>query len=450
MPRRICETGRRNVPYLSAPALTASAVGVAAGAAVLAARWQLGLYLVAMLLPYAGMLGSGGDFSGVKLVVGVVLVATLIRLPINRDISRRAAGVLRDPLTVCMAALVAWSLLSALWAQFPGNALNESVTLLGDMVLFVLVALLRAPETVKLWRLYVWSAAFSVPVAVLLAVTGILSTPDGRLTLAGVNADAYSPLLLLAAWVCLAGLRFRIRLAKPVLVTTLLAGAVLTQTRTGLVAFAGGGLLALILAPRRARTLILRGAAALVLAAFLAGIAVFATAPSYAKRSLERYGTVAKVEARHSMSGRKSLWAGALRMWESAPVGGVGSGNYAQLSAKYSSYGKLVWSKRHHREAAHNMYLATLAELGLPGMAIFVSILLIVLVRVRRLASMLPFASGLLAAYCVYLIAGFALNWSYIKVPYVLAGSVMAIFLDLFRVDGEDRAIADIGSGPVA
>lgn len=427
------------IPHMDLPSLIASATGVLAGGIVIAFRWELGLYLVAILMPYEGILGNGGNISGMKIVVAVILIAAMVRLPFDRVLGKRLTELLYSPLVSCLAVFVAWSFLSVLWASFPADAVGSSVTFVGDFLLLMLVAMLDVPGIVRVWRLFVWSAAISVPVAVALALAGLVGGPGGRLTLAGLNADAYSPTLLIAAWVCLVGLQFRSRTIKPLLIVVLLAGALMTQTRTGLVAFVIGGVLAFVFAAGPARRLIFRRFTGLALAACMATIVVAALAPSYAKQSLERLGTAVRVEEPHSLTGRKSLWAGALRMWESSPLTGVGSGNYVQLSADYSSYAAKVLRARGHREPAHNMYLAVLSELGLPGAALFFTVLVFILWRLRALSVSVPFASGLLAAYCVYLVAGFALNWSYIKLPYLIAGSVLALQASMPKLEVEGQ-----------
>lgn len=438
------------MPGLDLPIFMAIAIGALTGVLVIVARWEVGVYIIAALFPYEGMLGGGGNLSGIKVVVTIVLLSTVIRLPFDDTAGRRVVQIFRDPVVVCFSGFVAWSFLSVTWASFPGEAVGRSVTFFGDLVLLALIALLDISGTVRAWRLFVWSAALSVPVAVVLTLTGVIGGAGGRLTLAGLNADAYSPILLIAAWACLVALQFKSRVIKPLLVVVLLAGALMTQTRTGLVAFVVGGAIAVAIAPRQARSYVFRRFAAMALVGCIAAAGVAAVAPSYARQSIARLGTAVDVEGPSALTGRKSLWLGALRMWQSDPLLGAGAGNYAQLSLRYSSYAAQLWQRRAEHSAAHNMYLSTLAELGLPGAALFVAVLVLVLFRLRKLAETMPFASGLLVAYCVYLTAGLALNWSYLKLFYFLAGTALALQASMPKLETEGRRLESPGIDSVA
>jgi O-antigen ligase len=64
-------------------------------------------------------------------------------------------------------------------------------------------------------------------------------------------------------------------------------------------------------------------------------------------------------EAASSTAERLDCWAEALAMWRSHPLFGVGLGRFGE----------------YHYMTAHNSYLLTLAELGLPGMLLFTALL---------------------------------------------------------------------------
>ena len=64
-------------------------------------------------------------------------------------------------------------------------------------------------------------------------------------------------------------------------------------------------------------------------------------------------------EATSSTVERIDCWAEALSMWRSHPLGGVGLGRFGE----------------YHYMTAHNSYLLTVAELGLPGMLLFTAIM---------------------------------------------------------------------------
>ncbi len=83
-----------------------------------------------------------------------------------------------------------------------------------------------------------------------------------------------------------------------------------------------------------------------------------------------------KVVEELSTSGRLGYWLAGFRMWSMSPILGVGPGNFAANSeAFYVGSGA-------HRDAekafdAHNMFVATLAELGVVGFASLVTLVVI-------------------------------------------------------------------------
>jgi hypothetical protein len=83
---------------------------------------------------------------------------------------------------------------------------------------------------------------------------------------------------------------------------------------------------------------------------------------------------------------RVELARSSLRMLATAPVFGVGVGNYFHLSGQFASRELLALFPPAQRENAHNNYLQILAELGLAG---FAAGLWLVAVSARRLARLL-------------------------------------------------------------
>lgn len=70
-------------------------------------------------------------------------------------------------------------------------------------------------------------------------------------------------------------------------------------------------------------------------------------------------GGRASAEASASSLERVEAWAAGLRMFQGSPILGVGPGQFSE----------------HHYLTAHNSYVLTLAELGLPGMMLWVALL---------------------------------------------------------------------------
>ena len=72
---------------------------------------------------------------------------------------------------------------------------------------------------------------------------------------------------------------------------------------------------------------------------------------------------------REATDNRLAAWRAGLSMVTAEPLTGVGVGNFQPLIGQYARPGEDVGT------VAHNMYLEIAAEMGLPGLAIFVAIL---------------------------------------------------------------------------
>ena len=92
--------------------------------------------------------------------------------------------------------------------------------------------------------------------------------------------------------------------------------------------------------------------------------------------SLESVTRILTSDDTISSDGRIRLWSVAWRMWQEHPVLGVGIGQYRAVADQYVFGGV--------SNIAHNTYLSFLAETGLVGFVILVSLPLAVFVRVIR------------------------------------------------------------------
>jgi len=131
--------------------------------------------------------------------------------------------------------------------------------------------------------------------------------------------------------------------------------------------------------------------------------------------SLARLGSflnVSKINKEKSLLIRFELWDRSIEMVKDYPLAGVGLGNFYRNNVYYkdSSLGK--WDS----ENAHNYYLQLLAELGIPGLILFLSILFALYSRqctlpVGKTESLLhkdsvkPFLYGL-SAYLITMLTG--------------------------------------------
>lgn len=151
---------------------------------------------------------------------------------------------------------------------------------------------------------------------------------------------------------------------------TCLAAFVLTGSRGGIVGFAVALITAVVVSGRwRGRTTLA------VLAVVSLGIAFYAVyAPPEVKDRIE---SATQGEAR-SQEGRSTIWLVGWRMVQDNPIRGVGAGNFEDQSVKYVlEPGATYRTDRVIDQPAvsHNSFLGPLAELGIVGALLFVSII---------------------------------------------------------------------------
>ena len=263
-----------------------------------------------------------------------------------------------------LAALAAWTLLSALWTEsVPLTALEVERALL--YLLGLAAFLLLGP-----------SRGLTAGVVLAAGATAAWNLAAGEAEPVGYT----NGLALLAAFAIVLAFRHPPLL---VLVPLLLVVLVRMDSRGGWLAL-GVGLLA-ALAARRGR--------AAVAAVVVAGLA-FALA------------TGMTVGAQ-----RHEYWPAALRQTGSAPVLGTGAGTFERAWLR---------ERRSHQVArdAHNLYLETLAELGPAGLALLLAALAVPL-AVRSPA---PAATGAYAAFLVHA----ALDWDWEQAALGLAALAAA------------------------
>jgi O-antigen ligase len=140
----------------------------------------------------------------------------------------------------------------------------------------------------------------------------------------------------------------------------------LTSSRGGLIALGVALIAAVVLGGRRRGTMI-----AAALGAVLVTVFYFATIAPDAVRE--------RVTHPEGGTGRVDIWKVGWRMVEANPIHGVGSGNFTTASIHYLLQpGKLVRDDFivDTPKVAHNTYLQILAELGIVGFLLFITILL--------------------------------------------------------------------------
>jgi putative inorganic carbon (hco3(-)) transporter len=346
----------------------AAALG-AVFATLVAADLTVGL-CVFIVVAFAERVPAAGasDLTLVK-VLGALLAVSWLGNVATRRAGERQLFTAHPVMTAMAVLLLAWMLLSIGWAEDPVVARGEALRYALNLVLLPIVysAVTRREHVGAVLGTYVAGA-------VLLALYGIATreTGDGFARISGLAGTANELASLLVTALLLAvGLMLGMRRA-PVLRLMLLGAAViclgalfLTLSRAGLVAL-GAALVAAIFVGGRRRL----GASviALILGAVVIGYFSFGAS----EQARERVTTIG------GGTGRTDLWTVAGRMIADNPVGGVGVGNFRTSSIHYLlEPGALLRDEFIVDKplVPHNVYLHVLAEMGVPGLVLFVGLL---------------------------------------------------------------------------
>lgn len=132
-----------------------------------------------------------------------------------------------------------------------------------------------------------------------------------------------------------------------------------TYSRGGAISFAVMVIMSLVLA-RRAVPMWLR------LAMFPAVAAALLLAPQKYIERLSTLGTVSQDYNITDETGRTKIWKRGIGYFLSRPITGVGAGQFGQAEGRYGRE-ELGRNAGWKWSAAHNMYVESLAEIGLPG-----------------------------------------------------------------------------------
>jgi O-antigen ligase len=166
------------------------------------------------------------------------------------------------------------------------------------------------------------------------------------------------------------------RLALVLAAALLLAGTAVTVSRGGAIAIAA--VTVWIAARRVIPPRLLLGAAAVVVV--VGGIGALLAAPQI-RTALAQKDYIAST----NVATRELRWQAALRMLGANPLGGVGPGGFPGGYVKYSGFAELA----ERTPVTHEMYLEVGAELGVPGLALFLGLIALAAVcselTIRRL-----------------------------------------------------------------
>ena len=308
-------------------------------------------------------------------------------------------------LTLVLVAFFSWACLSLIWAEST-SAVSSSVFryLLGiALIPIVFTALKRMGDVRAVMGAFVFgsviSAGYGLVSAAPSSAAGEVERLAGTVGDPNLLASVLVVSMILAVAVALTSTRSSLtRLAASVGAVLCLLGVIFTFSRGGLLCLA----MALAVAPFFARR---KGAA--IAGGLVIAIAVITYFAAFAPQDARN-----RLSAENGGSGRTDIWAVGWRVVEAHPVVGVGAGNFPTASVHYViAPGALADKKNLINEpaVAHNMYLQVLAELGVVGLALFVSILLTsigtAIAAARRFKQMDDFQMAILSGAVVVSLA---------------------------------------------
>ena len=311
------------------------------------------------------------SFSFLKVAGFLLMISWLAHISTRRDKSESFVSE-HPQFTFVLVGFLGWAMVSASWAEVPGQALDTSSRYFQNMILFLIVyTAIRHRNHVK-WLLWSWVGG-----ATFATVPAIMNPPQAEADLttriSGTIGDPNELAALLVA-----GTAFAIalsvtskdnplaRLAAMGAAGLFLFGIFYTVSRGGLVALAVAIVAACLMSGRyRVQATLVGVVTALFVVLYFASFA-----------NVDQRDRVTTIEGG---SGRSDIWKVGWRMVEDKPVIGVGSGNFNVSSIHYL----LVSPGAIERDefivdtpkVAHNSYLQVLAELGMVGLALFLWII---------------------------------------------------------------------------
>lgn len=401
------------------PLLVMLAVLGAVGVVLALRDWRVGAVLIAIALPFEGLLPTAGA-SGMKALVATVAVSLAMHLMRNAALLTRALANLRSGVSLALLALIAWSTLSLMWALSPQAALARTFTFCGVFVLLHLFALLDERFLRLAWTALLASAAITVPAGLLLDGREAFSE-EGRFAAGGLNPNDYAGLLVVILFVAAGALRGRLA-PRALLGLAVLAGVFLSGSRTALVALALAPILHLLLAPRGTRGPALYRAAAAYAAAVAVILGAYAVDPPHSQTLHARALTLVDYRNADTWAGRLDIWSGGTAMIRERPVIGMGAGNFAVAAPTVSGMPRRS-DQSGRGPVAHNVFIGMTAELGVVGLALFGWMWLAAIGKARSMAT----DRDLLLPLIACLLMSLSLSWEYAKIVYVLMGSVLAL-----------------------
>lgn len=327
-------------------------------------------------------------------------------------------------------AFLLWALVTSFFALSPETARDELIERLKSLVIFVVVInALRTPRQLRFYILLVLVAFMIYPARG--ALTNYLTgnTLFGRVIwnkiYSNPNDLAAITLLMtgLALSIATVGTELRrVRWAVGLCVPVMIAIMLLTQSRGVFIGLIVGFAPTLLAQIRKRPSIAVPVIIAVVVAGVLLPAAVTHRLGGITKLTSSQ--TVAEADPEGSAAQRLEISKVAWRIFTDHPLIGVGIGCYFDANDRYSA----ALGKRD----AHNTYLKLAAELGLPGLLLWLGLVGSVLLYVKRHRN-LAVSAGPIRIEWIYravvgfLVAGLFASYSGITMFYLMLGTLWAV-----------------------
>jgi O-antigen ligase len=331
-----------------------------------------GVVLFTLIIFFETIPGVSTGLTLTKAAGALLALAWLATLATRRD-ARIDFVTEHSFITGTVVLFLAWAGLSYSWSEEPGSATEAASRLaLNAILLLVVYTAIRTPrDATRVLAAFVIGACAA---ALLGIATGTHPSPFGQAArLSGESENANELASTLVASLALAlGLAFAARRSPALRLAALsgaaisMAGILLTVSRSGLVSLGVAAVAAIIFAGRWRPKITLVS----VLVALTAVVYFAQFAPTSARE---------RVTEIRGGTGREDIWRVAWRMVEANPVHGVGAGNFRTSSVHYLlAPGALTRTDFivNTQKVAHNVYLETLAELGVIGLGLLLAVIL--------------------------------------------------------------------------
>jgi putative inorganic carbon (HCO3(-)) transporter len=386
-PARVARSGANQIARLAAAAtllavsitaafalarrpLATTAAGLLVLVTALAAiRLPLAVALLAASFYFDSYLAVGPGLLTVgKLIGGLALGAWFLSWTLNRQ------PVVGNRLFWPLAALAAWLPVSLTAAYDRAEAATVMIRYLTFFALVFLVVQTvngSRDRAVRMLATVVAAAAVSAAIGLGNFLFAQADRAHGPLE----DPNDYAFLLAVAvppALLCIRAARRASSQALAVLALAVISAAILAS-------FSRSALAGLLLAGAWAvttRRLALRWGVIALAGLVAVGLLAYWLAPTAASEGLARKQRIAQ----RNVDARLVAWQVALEEFETSPVLGVGPGNFEHRFAEFA----LPIEEGAGPVTTHNAYLNMLAELGAPGLAMFLAYLVLAWSRLRR------------------------------------------------------------------